>query len=217
MTDPKLQRANMVESQNRPSDVTDRRILRAMREVPREAFVPAALKTLAYSDEALPVDPGRFRLAPRTFAKIVQLAGMGGDAIVLDVGAASGYSTAVLARIASSVVAVEEDQVLAERASHTLKEIGVTNVKIMIGPLAEGAASEGPYDASLCNGAVAQAPLGLLDQLKDGGVLVCIVADGPVGKAMLWRRFRQTYDARAAFDAGAPTLPGFERTREFAL
>ena len=117
MTDSKLQRLNMVESQVRPSDVTDRRIIKAMLEVPREKFVPASLASMAYMDEPLPVGTAngagaRYLLAPRTFAKLVQLADVGPESRVLDVGCATGYSTAVLARLAKRVVAVESDQEL---------------------------------------------------------------------------------------------------------
>src|SRR5947207_3800502 len=133
MTDSKQQRINMVESQVRPSDVTDRRIIRAMLEVPREMFVPRSVQALAYMDEAVPAlepadgRPARFLLAPRTFAKLAQLAMIGPDAIVLDVGCATGYSTAVLARLAKAVVAVEADTALAARATQTLRQLGASN------------------------------------------------------------------------------------------
>ena len=120
MTDSKQQRLNMVESQVRPSDVTDRRIIKAMLEVPREAFLPAELRSLAYIDDAVPVRRGkdaRYLLAPRVFAKLVQLAELAPEAVVLDVGCATGYSTAVLAKLAKRVVAVECDAALADRAS----------------------------------------------------------------------------------------------------
>ena len=131
MTDSKQQRINMVESQVRPSDVTDRRIIRAMLEVPREVFVPRSLQALAYMDEAVPAaEPaggrsGRFLLAPRTFAKLVQLAEIGPDAVVLDVGCATGYSTAVLARLAKAVVAVEAEDCAVPLAGVVVDALGV--------------------------------------------------------------------------------------------
>ena len=139
MIDPKQQRINMVESQVRPSDITDRRIIRAMLEVPREAFVPPALHELAYMDEAVPVTrrvdgrATRALLAPRTFAKLVQLAEIEPDAVVLDVGCATGYSTAVLARLAKSVVALEVDDALAARAAETLRQLRVANAMVLRG------------------------------------------------------------------------------------
>jgi protein-L-isoaspartate(D-aspartate) O-methyltransferase len=222
MIDSKQQRINMVESQVRPSDVTDRRIIRAMLEVPREAFVPSALRALAYMDGSVPVvdsgvQPTRCLLAPRTFAKLAQLAEIGPDAIVLDVGCATGYSAAVLARLAKSVVTVEVDATLATRASETLRQLGVANALVLEGALPKGAPTHAPFDAILLEGAVSSVPEELLAQLKDAGRLVAIVADGALGRAKVWRRTGKLFDARPAFDAGAPALPGFARQPEFVL
>jgi protein-L-isoaspartate(D-aspartate) O-methyltransferase len=223
MTDSTQQRINMVESQVRPSDVTDRRIIRAMLEVPREAFVPASLQALAYMDEAVPAaegdggGPGRCLLAPRTFAKLVQLAEIEPDAVVLDVGCATGYSTAVLARLAKAVVAVEVDAALAGRAAQTLRQMGVGNAAVIEGALEKGAPAHAPFDAILLEGAVPRVPEDLLEQLRDGGRLVAVIADGAFGRAQVWRRTGKLFDPRAAFDAGAPPLPGFARQAEFVL
>ena len=222
MIDSKQQRINMVESQVRPSDITDRRILRGMLEVPREAFVPSALRALAYMDGSVPVVDGgvqsaRCMLAPRTFAKLAQLAEIAPDAVVLDVGCATGYSTAVLARLAKSVVAVEVDAALAARARETLQQLGVANALVLEGDLPKGAPLHAPFDAILLEGAVPSVPEELLAQLKDAGRLAAIVADGALGRAKVWRRTGKLFDARPDFDAGAPGLPGFSRRPEFVL
>src|SRR5262245_112767 len=159
MTDSKLQRLNMVESQVRTSDVTDRRIIKAMLEVPREKFVPAALASMAYMDEPVPVGPdngakSRALLAPRTFAKLAQLAQIGPEAVVLDVGCATGYSTAVLASLAKRVVAVEVDPGLAQTARRLLADFGASNASVVEGPLAAGAPAEAPFAVIFVNGAV---------------------------------------------------------------
>jgi protein-L-isoaspartate(D-aspartate) O-methyltransferase len=221
MIDSQQQRINMVESQVRPSDITDRRIIRAMLEVPREAFVPSSLRALAYMDGAVPVVDGaeaaRCLLAPRTFAKLAQLAEIGPDAIVLDVGCATGYSTAVLARLAKSVVAVEVNAELTARARETLSRLGVTNALVLDGELPKGAPMQAPFDAILLEGAVACMPEKLLGQLKDAGRLAAIATDGVFGRANVWRRTGKLFDARPAFDAGAPVLPGFARRPHFVL
>jgi len=223
MIDSKQQRLNMVESQVRPSDITDRRIIRAMLEVPREAFVPAALQALAYMDEAVPAvegaggQPVRCLLAPRTFAKLVQLAEIGPDAVVLDVGCASGYSTAVLARLARAVVAIEVDAALASRATQTLRQLRVNNAAVIEGALEKGALSHAPFDAIVLEGAVARIPQQLLEQLRDGGRLVAVIAEGAFGRAQVWQRTAKLFDSRPAFDAGAPPLPGFSQPAEFVL
>lgn len=223
MVDTRLQRINMVESQVRPNDVTDRRITRAMLEVPREAFVPSAMKPLAYMEGEVEMAPARdglprrMLLAPRTFAQMVQLAELEPSAVVLDIGCGLGYSAAVLARIAETVVALESDPVLAEEAARAIEAQSLDNVAVVTGELDVGYPSEGPYDAILIEGAVADVPAHLLDQLKDGGRLVAVIADQPVGHLTVWRRHGEAYDRRVAFTAGAPRLPGFARRAEFVF
>lgn len=221
MIDHATQRLNMVESQVRPSDVTDRRITRAMREIPRENFVPGPLKSIAYADEHLKVaDTGaihRYILAPRLLAKLVQLLEIEPDGLVLDIGPATGYSTALLARLAQTVVSLEEDARLAERAQEALSALGVDNAVIIAGAMRNGASDEGPYDGILINGAVADIPAALLDQLKDGGRCVAVSVENGVGRATVWRRHGMSYDRRPAFDANAPYLPGFEPTASFVF
>jgi len=217
-----IQRKNMVESQVRPSDVTDRRIIRAMLDLPREDFVSDRVRALAYMDApvALGADGGTRRslLAPRIFAKLAQAANIGSSDAVLDVGAGTGYSSAVLARLAGSVVALECDAALAALAREKLAAHGAGAVTVVEGGLSEGWGMDGPYDAIVVEGAVERIPAGLLDQLKDGGRLVAIVAgDGPVGHATVWRREKSAYGANAVFDASADPLPGFREARAFAF
>ncbi len=214
----------MVESQVRPSDVTDRRITKAMSDIPREVFVPEAMQSLAYMDTAVALTaekPGqrqaRTLMAPRTFAKLVQLLDLSEKDVVLDVGCATGYSTAILSSIAETVVALESDAALAEQATEVLSNIGRDNAAVVVGPLKDGYPSEGPYDAIFVGGEVPAVPDGLLDQLKDGGVLVTIVADGKISRAIVWQRTGETFDRREAFEASAAPLPGFERKTAFAL
>lgn len=230
MSDFAQQRKNMVESQVRPSDVTDRRIIRAMLDVPREQFLPEPLRAIAYMDDAVRLsvpnsEPGsasdrvRGLMAPRTLAKLLQLANFEASDVVLDVGCGTGYGAAVVARIVKSVVALESSDSLEAEATATLKSLSVTNVAVVRGPLAGGYPSESPYDVIVMEGAIAEPPRALLDQLKDGGRLVAVVegiaGTGALGKATVWRRMGDTFDGRAMFDASAPALPGFERAAVF--
>lgn len=220
MADYGVQRSNMVESQVRPADVTDRRIIRAMLEIPREAFAPDAAKPLAYMDAHLPVSVGgtrRFLLAPRILAKLIHALDVGENDAVLDVGCASGYSTAILSRLARRVVGVEPDAELAERARKTLATERVANATIVTGGVAAGAPDAGPFDAILINGSMARRPEELFDQMKDTGRIAAILADGPGGKAMLWRRRGTIVDGRPIFDAGAPAIAAFEKTAGFVF
>lgn len=222
MADVALQRKNMVESQVRPNDVTDRRIINAMLNVPREAFLPTALKPIAYIDETLPLvkaadgAPARGLMAPRVFAKLVQLAEVSESDIVLDVGGLTGYSAAVIARLAQTVVVLESDPALAETATKALEELGVDNAAVVTGDLEVGYPSEGPYDAIIVEGTIDAMPPGLLDQLKDGGRLVAIESGIP-SEGVIWRRMGRTFDRRIAFEAAAPIVPGFQKNREFVF
>lgn len=223
MTDFNVQRLNMVDSQVRPSEVTDQRIVRAMLEVPRERFVPAEVAQLAYIDDPVPVTArskggeARSLLPPRTLAKLVQLLEIGPQSAVLDVGCATGYSTAVLAKLARRVVALEADRDLARAARGALEQLNVGNALVVEGPLGGGAAGHGRFDAILLNGAVSGVPLTLLDELVDGGRLVAVLRRGPVCRAYVWRRSHNTFDEEPAFEAPAAVLPGFEAPAEFVL
>ncbi|WP_439541949.1 protein-L-isoaspartate O-methyltransferase family protein [Hyphomicrobium sp.] len=215
-----IQRTNMVESQVRPSDVTDRRIIRAMRDLPREIFVPERVRSLAYMDGSVPLgQPGagtRSLLAARVFAKLVQAAVIDTPDTVLDIGAGSGYSSAVLSRLAARVVALESDSGLAARARELLPAVGCTTVSVVEGDLAEGWESEGPYDAIVIEGAIEVVPDVLFDQLKDGGRLVAISGRG-AGRATVWRREGRSFGAAEVFDATGDVLPGFEKPPAFAF
>jgi protein-L-isoaspartate(D-aspartate) O-methyltransferase len=227
MADFAHQRLTMVESQLRPNEVTDRRILAAMATLPRERFVPQRLSLLAYMDESIEVfpaidaAPARFLLAPTPLARLAQLASVEPEDKVLDIGCATGYSTALLAELAKSVVGLEPEPELAEAARSNLRALGIGNASIVEGALAEGCAKEGPYDVILLNGSVQEIPEGVLDQLQEGGRLVAILSTGAStvrpGKAYLFVKIDGEASGLPHFDAGARPLPGFSRTPAFAF
>jgi protein-L-isoaspartate(D-aspartate) O-methyltransferase len=223
MVDFTAARRMMVDGQVRTSDVTNPGLISAMLDLPRERFVPPEKADLAYLDRDVAVaDQGygqapRCLLKPMVFAKLVQAAEIDETHHVLDVGCASGYSTAVLARLARSVVALEEDASLADRASQVLASLGATNVSVVTGPLSQGWPGRAPYDVILLNGASEIIPHGLCKQLKDGGRLVGVFGDGPAGKAMLYVSDRGEVSGRPVFDAAAPLLPGFAKPRAFVF
>jgi protein-L-isoaspartate(D-aspartate) O-methyltransferase len=218
MIDFAAARRMMVDGQVRTADVTDRRLLAAMSEVPRERFVPESKTELAYLDRDLPASDGqgsRRLLKPMVLAKLIQMAEIGATDHALDVGCATGYSSALIARLAGSVVALEEERSLARTAEHTLAEF--PNVKVVVGPLVTGWPLAEPYDVILMQGATEVVPDALLRQLKDGGRLVCIFGPGPQRKAMLYRKVDSDVSGGPMFDAAAPVLPGFQRTPTFVF
>jgi len=223
MIDFAAARRIMVDSQVRTNDVTDSRLIAAMLAVPRERFVPAERADLAYVDFDVPVTaaesgkPARRLLKPMVLAKLLQAAEIAGGDRVLDVGCATGYSSAVLARLAGAVIAVEEDAGLAARARENLRAAGAGQVQVVSGPLADGAPTQGPYDVILVNGAFEVAPKVLLHQLKPGGRLVGVLSSGPAGKAMLYCSIGGDCGGRPIFDAAAPLLPGFAAPAAFVF
>jgi len=207
----------MVDTQIRPSDVTKFPIIEAMLAVPRELFVPADRRDAAYIGENVPLGGSRVVLDPRTLAKMLEAADIQPDELVLDIGAGLGYSAAVAARLAEAVIGLEENPEFAAEAERALAETGADNVAVVEGTLANGAPRHGPYDVILVEGAVAHVPAALTDQLKDGGRIVAIFADGALGTVRLGYRIDEAISWRFAFNAGAPVLPGFEASREFVL
>jgi protein-L-isoaspartate(D-aspartate) O-methyltransferase len=217
MTDFAARRTMMVDTQVRPSDVTKFPIIEAMLAVPREHFVPNAKREAAYVGENVELGRGRVLLEPRTLAKMLDALDIRADELVLDIGAALGYSSAVIARMAEAVVAVEEDEAMADEAQTLLSEAGVDSVAVHQGPLAEGAARHGPYDVIVIQGAVEHLPAALTEQLKDGGRMAVLFAEGALGVVRIGYKIDGRMNWRFAFNAGAPVLPGFERHQAFTL
>ena len=215
MTDFTAARRHMVDGQVRTADVTDLRILAAMSEIPRERFVPAACAGLAYADLDVPVGGARRLLKPMVLAKLVQAFELDEAGRVLDVGCATGYGAAVLARVTGEVIALEEEPTLLQAAQTAL--LSIPNVTTVRGSLATGWPQAAPYDAILLEGAVEQIPGELFAQLKDGGRLGCIFGSGPAAKARLYRRSAGDFGERDVFDAGAALLPGFVRPAMFVF
>ncbi len=223
MIDFATARRMMVDGQIRPSDVTDLRLIAAMLDVPRERFLPPATAALAYLDLDVPValgaerGPSRRLLKPMILAKLIQAAAVEESDAVLDVGCAAGYSSAVLAKLAGSVVALEEDASLARRAEEVLAALGITNVSVVSGPLSAGWPARAPYDVIVLQGATEVEPRTLFSQLKEGGRLVCVRGRSAAGKAMIYRRANNEVSAWPLFDATAAALPGFAEMPAFVF
>jgi len=210
----------MVDGQVRVNDVTDAAVISAMLEVPREKFVPDARASLAYIDEDLCVleaagsAPARYLMEPMVLARLLQALEIAPGAKVLDIGCATGYSSAVLSSIAHSVVAVEEDTTLAASAKKLLR---TANVEVVSGKASAGWAEAAPYDAILIGGAVEEIPSALTGQLRDGGRLAAVIRKDSAARAMLYVRTGGHVSARRLFDAAIPPLPGFEAPKSFVF
>lgn len=210
-------RRKMVASQIRTNKVTDPLVSGAMEIVPREYFVPADRRSLAYLDEDLPVAKGRFLMEPMALARLLQLADVEPGDKALVVGAGTGYSAAVLARIAQSVVVLENSDELADKANRIMTELVIPNVTVVRGELASGAPSKAPFDVILIDGSVTEIPAPLKEQLADGGRLVAVVRSGPVGRATLVNRVGDAFGSRSDFDLITPFLPEFAPQPKFVF
>lgn len=217
MTDFAKSRVAMVDRQVRPSDVTSFPIIDAMLNVPRERYAPAALRAVAYADAPLALASGREMLDPRVFAKMLDAAGIGPEDLVLDLAPGLGYSTAVIARLAAAVIAIEPDPAMAAAAAEALAANEVDNAMVSEGDPAAGDPAHGPYDAIFINGAVSAPPLGLVPQVKEGGRIVAIEMKGANGRAMAYIRDGDGLQHRTLFNATALVAPGFEVEETFAF
>jgi protein-L-isoaspartate(D-aspartate) O-methyltransferase len=200
-------RRKMVDNQLRTSNITDRRLLAAMDEVPRELFLPAERRPLAYADLAQPVGGGRAVPAPAPFAKLVQLAEVDHTDKVLVVGSTTGYGAAVLARLAAHVTALESDETLAAASRDALAEVGATNVTVVTGALDGSAAVGDGYDVILVEGAVRDVPAAFFSALVDGGRLVALLQAGAAATAQVYVRSGDGIAARSEFNTTLPPLP----------
>ncbi len=217
MTDFASRRTMMVDTQVRPSDVTKFPIIAAMLAVPREVYVPRDRREAAYMGENLTIAPHRVMLEARTLAKLLDALDVQPDEMVLDLGCGLGYSTAIIARLAEAVIAVEEDADLAAEAERTLSAQGVDNAAVIAGPLVAGAKKHGPYDVITLQGAIEQLPAALVEQLNDGGRIGCVFMEGALGVARVGYKSDGSITWRFAFNASAPVLPGFEARSGFIL
>jgi protein-L-isoaspartate(D-aspartate) O-methyltransferase len=216
-------RRMMVDGQVRTSDVTDQRIVAAMLELPREHFLSPELAPLAYTDLDITVladalgRPARRLLKPMLLAKLIQAAELKQGDAVLDVGCATGYSSALLAQIVGSVAALEEDDLLRQQATKAIRALGLGGVSVVAGPLAAGWSAGSPYDVIMLEGATEVEPRTLFSQLRDGGRLVCVQGRPSGGKATVYRRTGGDVSGRPVFDAAATILPGFEEKPAFVF
>jgi protein-L-isoaspartate(D-aspartate) O-methyltransferase len=217
MTDFASRRTMMVDAQIRPSDVTKFPIIDAMLAIPREEFLPAEKQEAAYLGENIDLGGNRVLLEPRTLAKMLDALDIQPDELVLDIGAAQGYSAAVAARLAEAVIAVEEDSALISEAQSQLTQVGADNVVLHEAKLIEGAPEHGPYDVILVQGAVEHLPEAITDQLKDGGRIAALFVEGRLGTVKIGYRIDGQITWRFGFNAGAPILPGFEKHQAFTL
>lgn len=205
----------MVASQLRPDSVSDLRLVKVLAKIPRHEFVPVEYSALAYADARVPLGGGRAMNPPIATARLINEANIGPNDNVLIVGAGRGYSAAVLAELAGSVVALEEDEALAQAANSALADSA--NVSVGLGPLENGWSKKGPYDVILIDGAIEAFPAALVKQLKPEGRAAAAILEGGVSRLSIGYLAGDTVRFRAFADSAAVPLPGFSRPKEFTF
>lgn len=221
MMDFETARTKMVDSQLRTTDVTSHSVLKAFLTVPREDFVSEASRLVAYVDENLPVggpsNAPRHIMAPSALGRLLQLAGVQSSDSVLEIGAGTGYTTALLSILAGTVVAVESDEALAQKATELLEKLNYGSATVVTGDLTKGHAANAPYDLIFINGSVEEVPSALLDQLGENGRLIAVVGEGNAAKATVFQKSGSSISVVPHFNAAVKPLPGFQKLREFAF
>jgi protein-L-isoaspartate(D-aspartate) O-methyltransferase len=218
MTDFLDARARMILGQVKTNDVQDQGVVAAMEALSRERFVPKEARHLAYADLCVPLGKGRFMLDPRSLAKMLQAANIRPQDRILEIATGYGYTTAVLAQLSADIVTVEEDHDLAHHAAENLKgSAKLGQIFGAVGPHRDGHAGKAPYDLMFVNGAISEPAPAWTTQLKEGGRLVAITNQGPVGRARIYVKNGQSLAGRDLFDATVPLLPGFASAAAFAF
>lgn len=208
----------MIDGQLKPDGVIDERILEAFAATPREIFVEDHQQDCAYIDEELTLSCGRFLLSPSVLGRMVQAAAPHKDDMVLDIGAATGYSTAILARLTQHVISVVEPPALVEWAQSALVSLGINNATVVNDPLYDGYAANGPYNLILINGAIEVRPEILFQQLHEGGRLLAISREKPQqSQVCIWHKQKGKITQRIAFDAFCPIIPAFQKRKSFTF
>ena len=218
MTDFEVMRENMIDGQILPNKVTHPALIGSMSRVPREDFVAKRRRSVAYLDADIEIAPDRYLMKPWVFARLVEAVAPTMDDIGLYIGCGSGYGVAVLAGLCSTVIGLECDPALAERASGLFVDLEIDNALVVEGSLEEGYAEQGPYDLILLEGAVADVPSVILNQLTESGRLVAVISSGDsLGEATIIKRVGNAYGRRILFNAAPSPLPGFAVSAGFAF
>jgi protein-L-isoaspartate(D-aspartate) O-methyltransferase len=217
MNDYAARRHLMVEAQLRPSAIEDERLLQAMGEVPREAFLPRALKGVAYGDEDIVLGDGRRLIEPLVLGKLLQSAAIRANDVALVIGCTTGYSAAVLARLTSTVFCLDSHADYLAQAEKVFQEIDCNNVVTVEGNPADGHPAQAPYDVIVIAGAVAAVPEKLKAQLAEGGRLVTVLQKGRAGKVAVVTRVSQAFGTMTPFEAAAPEVPELRPAPAFSF
>ena len=217
--DFKIARKNMVENQIRANKVTSINVINAFLDVPREKFVPDALQEISYVDEDIQLSRNRFMMKPMILARLFQSLNLKGNENILHVGSNSGYGSAILSRMCSSVISLESDKKLFETSIHTFSNMGFDNVVPLHGSMEIGVEKEAPFDIIFIEGSIETEPKSLFGQLNENGKLIAIIrpANIKIGKAKLFFKISNEIGLENLFDAQVSKLSIFKSKTKFSF
>jgi len=217
--DFKIARKNMVENQIRANKVTSLNVINAFLDVPREKFVPDALQEISYVDEDIQLSRNRFMMKPMILARLFQSLNLKGNENILHVGSNSGYGSAILSRMCSSVISLESDKKLFETSIHTFSKMGFDNVVPLHGSMENGVEKEAPFDIIFIEGSIETEPKSLFGQLNENGKLIAIIrpANIKIGKAKLFFKISNEIGLENLFDAQVSKLSIFKSKTKFSF
>ena len=217
--DFKIARKNMVENQIRANKVTSLNVINAFLDVPREKFVPDALQEISYVDEDIQLSRNRFMMKPMILARLFQSLNLKGNENILHVGSNSGYGSAILSRMWSSVISLESDKKLFETSIHTFSNMGFDNVVPLHGSMENGVEKEAPFDIIFIEGSIETEPKSLFGQLNENGKLIAIIrpANIKIGKAKLFFKISNEIGLENLFDAQVSKLSIFKSKTKFSF
>ena len=217
--DFKIARKNMVENQIRANKVTNLNLINAFLDVPREKFVPDALQEISYVDEDIQLSRNRFMMKPMILARLFQSLSLKGNENILHVGSNSGYGSAILSRMCSSVISLESDKKLFETSIHTFSNMGFDNVVPLHGSMENGVEKEAPFDIIFIEGSIETEPKSLFGQLNENGKLIAIIrpANIKIGKAKLFFKISNEIGLENLFDAQVSKLSIFKSKTKFSF
>ena len=215
----KIARKNMVENQIRVNKVTSLNVINAFLDVPREKFVPDALQEISYVDEDIQLSRNRFMMKPMILARLFQSLNLKGNENILHVGSNSGYGSAILSRMCSSVISLESDKKLFETSIHTFSNMGFDNVVPLHGSMENGVEKEAPFDIIFIEGSIETEPKRLFGQLNENGKLIAIIrpANIKIGKAKLFFKISNEIGLENLFDAQVSKLSIFKSKTKFSF
>ena len=213
-------RQSMIESQIHPMGVVSDALLEAFAHTPREEFVPEDKRGISYCDEDIEMAEGCYLMEPSVLARLIQATKPQNEDVVLTIGSGVGYTAAVFSKLVSTIVALEGSQELLDHAQASWDKLGYSNIAGVHGDLTQGAGESAPYDIIILNGAVAEIPAKIKEQLSVGGRLIALVkpAEQTIAKATLVQHIKEgVFSDTVLFDAGTPYLRGFEPKKEFVF